>query len=108
MFELKVMFFGLKNSLAIFQTIMNKLLRDLINTEKIGSFIDKIMMGMESEKGHDKLVKEILRRLEKNDLYVKSEKCKWKVRKVDFLKVVIRLEGVKIEKEKMKIGQFLN
>ena len=48
-FEHTVMFFGLMNSLATFQTMMNELLRDLINTEKIGSFINDIMVGMETE-----------------------------------------------------------
>jgi len=35
LFELTVMFFGLTNFLATFQAMMNKLLRDFINTEKI-------------------------------------------------------------------------
>ena len=39
LFEPTVMFFGLTNSPATFQAIINKLLRDLINTEKVGSFI---------------------------------------------------------------------
>ena len=43
-----------------------------------------------------------MKRLEKNDLYVKPEKCKWKVREVEFLGVVIRLEGIKMEEEKVK------
>jgi len=34
-FEPTVMFFVLKNALAIFQVIMNEIIRDLINTEKI-------------------------------------------------------------------------
>jgi len=55
---------------------MNKLLRDLINTEKVGSFIDDIMVGMEIKEGYNELVEEILRRLEENNLYVKLEKCK--------------------------------
>ena len=78
-FEPTVMFFGLKNLPAIFQAIMNKLLKDLINIGKVGSFINDIMVGMESEKEHDELVEEILRRLEENDLYIKLEKYKWKV-----------------------------
>jgi len=45
---------------------------------------------------------EIIKKLEKNYLYVKLEKCKWKVRKVGFLGVVIRPEGIKIEKVKVK------
>jgi len=70
------MFFGLTNSPATFQAIMNKLLRDLINTEKVRSFIDGIMVETEIEEEHNKLVTEILRRLEENNLFVKPEKCK--------------------------------
>jgi len=96
------MFFGLKNSLATFQAMMNKLLRDLINTGKVESFIDDIMVGTESKEGHDKLLEEILERLEKNNLYMKPEKCRWKVKEVDFLEVVIRPEEIKMEEEKVK------
>jgi len=99
-FEPMVMFFGLKNLLAIFQAMMNKLLRDLINIEKLGNSIDNIMVGTEMKEGHDKLVAEILKRLEENNLYVKPEKYKWKVREVDFLEVVIRPEEIKMEKVK--------
>ena len=45
---------------------------------------------------------EVIRRLEENDLYVKPEKCKWRVREVEFLGVVIGPEGIKMEKEKVK------
>ena len=44
---------------------------------------------METEEGHDELVVEVVKRLKENDLYVKPEKCKWKVREVEFLGVVI-------------------
>jgi len=101
-FEPIVMFFGLTNSPATFQAMMNKLLRDLINTEKVVVFIDDVIVGMEMEEGHDELVVEVIKRLEENDLYVKPEKCKWKVREVDFLGVVIGPEGIKMEKEKVK------
>jgi len=101
-FEPMVMFFGLTNSLAIFQMMMNKLLRDLINTGKVVAFIDDVIIGMESEEGHDELVAKVIKRLEKNNLYVKPEKCKWKVREVGFLGVIIRADGIKMEEEKMK------
>jgi len=55
-----------------------------------------------TKEGHDEVVEEIVRRLVENNLYVKSEKCKWRVKEVGFLGVVIRLEGIKIEEEKMK------
>ena len=82
---------------------MNKLLRDLINIEKVGSFINDIIVEMEMEEEHNELVEEILKRLEENDLYVKPEKYRQKISKVDFLKVVIRPERIKIEKEKVKL-----
>ena len=75
-FEPTVMFFRLTNSPATFQAIMNKLLRDLINTGKVAAFIDDVIIGTESKEGHNKLVAEVIKRLEKNDLYVKLEKCK--------------------------------
>jgi len=101
-FEPMVMFFGLTNSLATFQAMMNELLRDLINTGKVAAFIDDVIVGTETEEGHDDIVVEIIRRLEENDLYVKLEKCKWKVREVGFLGVVIGPDGIKMEEEKMK------
>ena len=70
------MFFGLTNSPATFQTMINELLRDLINTGKVMAFIDDMIIGTESEERHDELVAEVIKRLEENDLYVKPEKCK--------------------------------
>ena len=98
----KQMFFGLMNSPATFQAMMNELLRDLINTEKVATFIDDMIVRMETEEGHDELVVEVIRRLEENNLYVKPEKCKWKVKEVGFLGMIIGLEGIKMEEEKVK------
>ena len=102
LFELTVMFFGLTNSPATFQAMINELLRDLTNTGKVAVFIDDVIVGTETEGEYDELVVEVIRRLEENDLYVKPEKCKWKVREVEFLGVVIGPEGIKMEKEKVK------
>jgi len=102
LFKPTVMFFGLTNSSVTFQAMMNKLLRNLINIGKVVVFIDDVIVGTEDEEGHDELVAEIIKRLEENDLYVKLEKCKWKVREVGFLGVVIGPDGIKMEEEKVK------
>jgi len=81
--------------------MMNEILRDLINEGKVTVFVDDILVGTETEKGHDEIVKEILRRLKENDLYVKPEKCVWKVRKIGFLRVIIGPDGIEMEKEKV-------
>ena len=66
------------------------------------SFIDNVIIRTEEEERHDEVVEEIVKRLAENNLYVKLEKYKWKVREVEFLGVVIDLEGIKMEKEKVR------
>ena len=101
-FEPTVMFFGLTNSPATFQAMMNELLRDLINMGKVAVFIDDVIVGMETEEGHDELVTEVVKRLEENDLYVKLEKYKWKVREVRVFRSSNRTRGDKDRKRKIK------
>ena len=49
-FELTVIFFGLTNSLMTFQTIMNDLLRDMIEAGDMTVFIDDMMVGTEKRR----------------------------------------------------------
>ena len=65
-------------------------------------FIDDVIVETKKEERHNKIVEEVVRRLVDNDLYIKPKKCKWKIRKVEFLKVVIELERITMEKEKIK------
>ena len=97
-----VMYFGLTNSLATFQMMMNDLFRDLINQEDTAIFINDILVATDTEEEHDELVEKMLKRLEENDLFVKPKKCKWKVREVEFLGVVIGPRGVEMQKEKVE------
>ena len=101
-FEPTVMFFGLTNSPAMFQAMINNLLRDLVVEEKVAVFIDDVMVATEIEEGHNEIVEEVLRRLEKNDLFVKPEKCVWKAREVGFLGVIIGKDGVRMERKKVQ------
>jgi len=75
LFEPTIMFFRLTNSPATFQTLMSKILWNLINTGKVTSFIDDIIVGTEKEE-HDEVVEEVVKGLVENDLYVKPEKYK--------------------------------
>ena len=82
--------------------MINNLLKDLMVEEKIAVFIDDVMIATETEEGHNEIVEEVLRRLEENDLFVKPEKCMWKIREVGFLGVIIGEDRVKMEKEKIQ------
>ena len=60
-YKLIVMFFGLTNLLAIFQMIMNNLLKDLIKIRYVVAFINDIMIEMEIEKRHNNIMEKILK-----------------------------------------------
>jgi len=77
---------------------MNDLLRNMIKAGDMTVFIDDIIIGTETEEGHDDIIEEVLRRMMENDLFVKPKKYVWKVREVGFLGVMIGLDRVKIEK----------
>ena len=96
------MYFGLTNSPATFQTMMNDLFRNLINQGDTATFIDDILVATDTEEGHNELVEEMLKRLEENNLFVKPEKCKWKVREVEFLGVVTGPKRVEMQREKIE------
>ena len=100
-FEPTVMFFRMTNSPATFQVMMNEILRDMINERKVAAFVDNVLVGMETEEGHNEIVEEVLKRLKENNLYIKPEKCVWKVQKIGFLGVVIGPDGIEMEKEKV-------
>ena len=60
----------------MFQTIINKISWNLINTGEVRSFIDNMIVETKEEEEHDKVVEKIVKKLAENDLYVKLEKCK--------------------------------
>ena len=61
-----------------------------------------MIVGIEKAEEHDEVVDEVVKRLAENNLYIKLEKYKWKMREVGFLGVVIGLEEIKIENVKVK------
>jgi len=102
-FEPMVIFFRLTNLPVTFQVMMNDLLRDMIKVGDIAVFIDDVMVGTETEEEHDDILKEVLKRMVENDLFIKNFHLSvWKVREVGFLGVVIEPDRVKMEKEKMQ------
>jgi len=60
--------------MATLQTIINDILRDLIDIGDVVVFINDMLVEIEDKKKHNKIVEEILKRIETNDLYLKPEK----------------------------------
>jgi len=82
---------------------MNNLFHNMINQGNTVIFIDDIIVATETEEGYDEIVEKVLKKqLEENNLFIKPEKCRWKVKEVEFLGVVIELKEVEIQREKVE------
>lgn len=82
LFEPKVMFFGLTNSPATFQALMNSIFADLVAEGKVAVYLDDILIFSTNLEEHRKVVHEVLQRLQSHDLYLRPEKCELLKRKV--------------------------
>ena len=100
-YEPLVMYFGLCNSPATFQTMMNEIFVDMEDIVVV--YIDDLMIftKTDNQEAHDKIVLEVLHRLEENDLFVKLEKCTFKATEVDFLGMIVETEGIKMDHSKV-------
>jgi len=76
--------------------MINDILRDLINIEDVVAFINDILVRRKDKKRHNKIVKEVLRKIKANDLYIKPKKCMWKIKEINFLELVMKVDGIKI------------
>jgi transposase InsO family protein len=101
-FEPVVMYFGLCNSPATFQTMMNEIFSDMADVMVI--YIDDLMIYTKTDniQEHEKLVKKVLKRLEEHDLFAKPEKCTFRVKEVEFLGMIVSREGIKMDDSKVK------
>lgn len=71
--------FRYHKSPAIFQSMINEISKDIINEGKITAFINDILIRTKTKKGYNEIMEKVLKRLEKNNLYVKPEKYAWKM-----------------------------
>ena len=100
-FEPLIMYFGLCNLPATFQKMMNEIFHDMSGVCIV--YINDLMIftPMDSQEQHDRIMLEVLRRLRDNDLFVKPEKCCFRVTEVDFLSMIISCDGIKMDPEKV-------
>lgn len=99
-FEPTVMTFGLTNAPATFQHMMNEIFKDLAGVIVI-IYLDDILIFSENEEEHVEHVRTVLERLEKHDLFVKPEKCKFHQSSVDYLGMVIGAGTVSMDPAKV-------
>ena len=102
LFEPLVMFFGLTNSPATFQAMMNELFSGLIKRGVVIVYMDDILIFTKTLEEHRAVTKEVLQILADNGLSLKPEKCEWEKTKVEYLGLVISEDGVEMNSGKVE------
>src|ERR1700748_2984185 len=102
LFEPLVMFFGLCNSPATFQTMMNELFKELIDQGVVGVYMDDILVFTETLEEHRSVLWHVLEILADNNLFLKPEKCVFEALEVEFVGLVTS-EG-KMEMDPVKVA----
>ena len=101
LFEPLVMFFGLTNSPAAFQTTMNDIFWELIMEGVVVVYLDDILIFMETIEQHHEVTRRVLKLLEENKLFLKPDKCEFEKTKVEYLGVIISHNSVEMDPVKV-------
>src|SRR5246500_2535098 len=101
LFEPLVMFFGLCNSPAAFQRMMNEYFRDMINEKWIVIYMDDILIMAKTPKELEERTKRVLQRLKDKDLFLKLEKCKFNQTELEYLGLIISEGQIRMDAAKL-------
>ena len=97
-----VMFFGLMNAPATFQSMMNFLFRDLINEGYVTIYMDDILIHTPNNVAlHRWVVNDVLCILAENNLYLKPQKCQFEATEVKYLSIVISEDHIAMDPVKV-------
>ena len=103
LFEPTVMFFGLTNSPATFQTMMNTIFAKEIAEGWLIIYMDDILVATEDDQEfHDKCIHRMLNKLKEHELYLKLEKCVFDQKRIEFLGVILEGRTVQMDPAKVK------
>ena len=105
------MFFGLTNSPATFQAMMNEIFRMEVAQGWLSVYMDNIAIHMKPLNGemeqqhkqwHKQLIHQILEKLEEHNLYLKLEKCKFLKQEIKYLGVIVGNGTLKMNAKKLE------
>src|SRR6266542_6246989 len=101
LFEPLVMFFGLTNSPATFQMMMDNIFDELISEGVVVVYLDDILIFMETLEEHRQVTQQVMELLEKNKLYLRADKCEFKKTTIKYLRVIISHNSVAMDPVKV-------
>jgi hypothetical protein len=96
------MHFGLTNSPATFQALMNTIFVDLVAAGKVAVYLDNILIYSPTPEQHKEITHDVLQQLHVHDLYLRPEKCKFNQTEVEYLGLIIREGEVRMDPIKIK------
>ncbi len=102
LYEPTVMFFGLTNSPATFQWMMNDIFKDLIASGKVTIYLDDILIMSKTKEEHRQITRRVLATLRKHKLFLKAEKCEFEVLETEYLGVIISEGSIRMDPVKIK------
>jgi len=97
LYEPLVMFFGLINSPATFQMMMDNIFEDLISEGVVVVYLDDIVIFTETLEQHRKVTHRVLELLEKHKLYLHSDKCEFEKTTIEYLGVIISHNSIAMD-----------
>ena len=89
LFEPTVMFFGMCNSPATFQAMIDNIFAGMINGKLVIIYMDNILIFAETKEELERITKMVLAKLWEHDLFLKAKKCEFNKRKIEYLGMVI-------------------
>ena len=100
-FEYLVMPFVLTNTPAVFQTLVNDVLRDFINVFVV-VYLDDIRIFSRTPKEHTTYICLVLQRLLESRLFIKAAKCLFNAASVEFLGHILEKGQVRADPKKVR------
>jgi len=95
------MFFGMTNSPATFQTMMNDIFRTLIAEGIVVVYLDNILIFTRTEEEHERAVQRVLEVLAEHKLFLRPEKCEFHRKEIEYLGLVISENKVAMDPVKV-------
>jgi Reverse transcriptase (RNA-dependent DNA polymerase) len=102
LFEPTVMFFGMCNSSATFQAMMDNIFMMMIDNRLVIVYMDDILIFADMKEELERITKLVLEKLREHDLSLKAKKCEFCQTKIEYLGMII--EGGKISMDPVKLG----
>jgi hypothetical protein len=102
LYEPTVMFFGMTNSPATFQSMMDHIFKDLTEKGGVIIYMDDILIHAKTKEQLERLTKQVLKILQQNELYLKTEKCEFKKQCLEYLGVIITPDSIEMDPIKLK------